>query len=441
MRHQRRMNEYGPTWYESGAVEWTARAPLGVDRDVDVCVMGAGLAGLTAARELARRGWSVAVLEAQQVAWNASGRNCGFVLPGFATAEDRLIERVGAEHARALWGLSEMGLNYVRDAIRDEEMPGVDPAPGWLTVSRFDRGDGAAEDADLLGTLGATVEAWPTERTRAALRSPLYHQALYYPDAFHIHPLNYARGLAAAAERAGARIYENTAVVSVDTDGARKHVQTASARIRADHVVLAGNVHLGDVMRRLSDTLVPIFAYTIVTEPLGAGLADAVASRAAVSDSGYASNHYRIVDGDRLLWCSRISIGQRDPQSYVASLIHDIRRVYPQLRDVRAAFAWVGVLGRTIHHMPQVGEMSPQVWVASGFAGHGLNTTAMAGALIAAAITERDDRWRLFAPFELVWAGGRAGRAAAQAFYYSLRARDVAHDWMAQRAISTAARK
>src|SRR3954452_572494 len=112
------------------------RSRLTFDLDVDVCVIGGGLAGLTTARELARRGWSVAVLEAERIAWQASGRNSGFVLPGFAESPDRIIERVGVDHARALWALSESGVDYVRDTIVETEMVGVDPAPGWLEVSK-----------------------------------------------------------------------------------------------------------------------------------------------------------------------------------------------------------------------------------------------------------------------------------------------------------------
>src|SRR6185295_18451006 len=117
---------YTPTWYTATMVP-TARGPLTFDLNVDVCVIGAGLAGLTAAREIARRGWSVAVLETDRVAGNASGRNDGFVLPGFAESMERVISRVGIEHAKALWDLSEMGLRYVRTTIAEARMPGVAP--------------------------------------------------------------------------------------------------------------------------------------------------------------------------------------------------------------------------------------------------------------------------------------------------------------------------
>src|SRR6266851_3897571 len=132
---------YAPSWYTATMVPAPERGALTFDLDVEVCVIGGGLAGLTVAREVARRGWSVAVLEAERVAWNASGRNGGFVLPGFAEDIRRIVARVGLDHAKALWSLSEAGLEYVRNTIRETGMPGVDPVAGWLDVSKVDNGD------------------------------------------------------------------------------------------------------------------------------------------------------------------------------------------------------------------------------------------------------------------------------------------------------------
>jgi glycine/D-amino acid oxidase-like deaminating enzyme len=400
-------------------VEAPERGPLTADIDVDVCVVGAGLAGLTTARELARRGWSVAVMEARQVAWNASGRNTGFVLPGFAESMDVIVRRVGLDHARALWALSEAGLEYVRATIDQTWMPGVTPEPGWLKVSKTDRADEDVALVTLIGQeFGGEIEGWPTDRVRQVLKSDHYFHAIHYPRAFHIHPLNYALGLAAAAEVAGARIYEGTPVLSIDVEGVRKRVTTPSARLRANHVVLAGNVHLGAVVPRIAGTLLPIWTYVATTEPLGRLLPEVITYRGAVSDSDRADSHYRIVDGDRLMWAGAMTTWERPARSVASRLKSDMARIYPRLGGVEFEHVWTGVLGLALHRMPQIGELSPRVWLASGFGGHGLNTTAMAGNLIARAIAEGDDTWRLFMPFELVWAGGRIGRAVAQANYW-----------------------
>ncbi|MFN3658923.1 MAG: NAD(P)/FAD-dependent oxidoreductase [Pseudolabrys sp.] len=414
------------TWYEAGRVASPERPRLNFDLDVDVCVIGGGLAGLTTAREVARRGWSVAVLEAGRIAWAASGRNTGFVLPGFGAHIGDIVERVGLDHAIRLWSLSEQGLDYVRRTVEEGELPGVDLTPGWLHVSKTDNDREVLADIERLRWIGADVEYWPAERVRAELANPRYFNAAHFRRAFHINPLNYAVGLAALAEQAGARIFEDSPAVEIDPAGVRKRIATPGGRVRAGQVVLAGNVQLGDLMPRLSATLLPITTFVMVTEPLGPQLDEVIRWRGAVSDTNRADNHYRIVHGPgpgerRLQWSGRMRAWEMDERWFRRGLIADIRRNFPALGRVEAAYLWSGTLGRTVHRMPQIGEIESGLWVASGFGGHGLNTTAMGGELIARGIVENDQTWRLFAPYELVWAGGRLGRALAQSIYWGTR--------------------
>ena len=417
---------YAPNWYTETIVPTPERPPLVADLDVEVCVVGGGLAGLTAARELALRGWSVALLEGRRLAWNASGRNTGFVLPGFAQDINAVVRRVGVDNAKRLWDLADAGLEYVRATIRETAMAGVQTVEsGWLKVAKTDNAEPDLALVRLIGQeFGAVVEGWPIERVREALKTDHYFHGIHFPTAFHIHPLNYALGLAAAAEQAGARIFEGTQVLSIDADGVRKRVTTPSARVRAAHIVLAGNVHLGPVMPRLSETLLPVWTYVATTAPFGTRLDDAVGYRGAVSDSDFPDSHYRIVGGDRLMWSGGVTTWEGNPRRFARRLRAEIERIYPQLAPVEIEHVWTGVLGNTLHRMPQIGELSPRLWVASGFGGHGLNTTAMAGNIIARAIDEGDDTWRLFLPFELVWAGGFVGRVAATSFYAWSHARE-----------------
>jgi len=414
---------FGASWYSATMVAAPARPQLGSDLDVDVCVIGGGLAGITTAREVARRGWSVALLEAGRLAGGASGRNTGFVLPGFGAAADRLVARVGFDRAKDLWALSEAGLDYVRTVIDEEHAAGIDAQSGWLHVSKTDNGDEAVAEIALLNELGCEIEGWPTERVRSVLRSGRYFHAIHYPRALAIHPLNYAQALAAAAERDGARIFEETPALSIDPAGVRKRIVTPAARVRASHVVLCGNVGLGGLMPQLAATLIPMTTYVITTAPFGPALAEAIAYSGAVSDTDLADNHYRIVGGDRLMLSGRATAWVREPRRYVRALRRDIRKTYPQLGAVAVDFVWNGTLGLTVHRMPQIGELAPGLWLASGFGGHGLNTTAMAGNVIARGIVQGDETWKRFDAFELVWAGGIMGRAAAQARVWLKRAR------------------
>ncbi len=404
--------DFGASWYAGTAAGAFERPRLTFDIDVDVCVIGGGLAGLTAAREVARRGWSVAVLEAKRVAWSASGRNCGVVMPGFGSDPRRMVERVGIDLATDLWKLSQAGLDYVRATIRDTGMPGVRPVSGWLDVSKADNGDDLRAVAALLnGKFDTAIEAWPTERVRAVLKSDCYFQALHYPGAFHIDPLNYAHGLANAALAAGVAIFEESPALAIDPAGVRKRITTPSGRVRAAHIVLAGNAHLDALVPRLAETVLPVTSYVAVTAPLGERLGEAISYKGAVSDTRLSGAQYRIVGGDRLMWAGGVGTWPPSPRRAVGQFASAIAETFPQLGAVEIEHAWSGVMGFSVHGMPQVGEVIPGLWLASGFGGHGLNTTAMAGELIAGAITDGDDRWRLFLPYELVWAGGTLGRA------------------------------
>ena len=403
--------DYGSTWYSGATPLPEPRRPLNYDLDVDVCVVGGGLAGITAAREVVRRGWSAAVVEARRIAWNASGRNSGVVMPGFSAPIEKIIERIGLPATKALWELSEAGVQYMRDAIAEIGIAGIVEGSGWLDVSKTPDTDAARARIGLMRReFGIAIEGWPVGRVRDVLKTGAYFHAIYLPNAFQINPLVYALRLADAAERAGAHIFENTPALVVDLAGVRKRIETPNGRVRAGHVVLAGNIHLGAVAQRLADTLIPITAFTGVTQPLGGGLAEAVTFRGAVSDSRHANYHCRIVGGDRLLWTGGASAWRRNLKWMKRRLERALRATYPQLGPVEFASFWPAEMGVAVHRMPQIGEIQSGVWLASAFGGQGLNTSAMAGDLIARALVAGDDTWRRFLPFELVWAGGKVGR-------------------------------
>jgi len=197
--------------------------------------------------------------------------------------------------------------------------------------------------------------------------------------------------------------------------------------VRARHVVLAGATGIGAVDAPVAETVLPIASYLAVTAPLGEKLFDAIRYNGAVADNRRAGDYYRIVSDDRLMWGGRISTWTSTPWRLKSLLRNDIVRIYPQLAGVEIEYAWTGVMAYAVHKMPQIGELAPGYWIAGAFGGHGLNTTAMAGEMIARAIIEGDDRWRLFSPYELVWAGGRLGRATAQLLFWTAQGRDNLH--------------
>ena len=397
------------------AATLTERSRLSFDLDVDIAVVGAGLAGLTVALEAARLGASVAVLEGRHVGWNASGHQLGTVMPGYGLPIGDLIARIGFEDTRELWALSREGAEFVRANATEEWMPGIALSEGALVVSNVEAGDELIARLQMLDEDFETeVEGWQVDRVRAELRTDRYFHGVYYPKAFQIDGRKYVHGLAALARRAGARIFEETPVVSIDPSGIRKRIVTPSARLRASHIVLAGNIHLGAPLRRLSETLLPVWRYAAVTAPLGMRLAEAIAFQGSVTDSD-GIDQFRVVEGDRLMWASPETTWAANPARFAPAIARRIRTIFPQLGGVEISEVWSGAIGQTVHGMPQIGQLRKGLWVASGFGRHGLNTTAMAGQLIARSILWGDERWRLFSPFELVWAGGATGRVAGYA--------------------------
>jgi glycine/D-amino acid oxidase-like deaminating enzyme len=388
------------------------RSRLSFDLDVDICVVGAGLAGLTVALEAARLGASVAVLEGRHVGWGASGQQLGTVMPGYGLPIKDLVARVGFEDARELWALSKEGAEYVRANASEQLIPGIAFSEGALEVSNVDVGDRLISQLQMLTEDFETeVEGWQVDRVRDHLKTDRYFHGVYFPGAFQIDGRKYVHGLAALARRAGARIFEDTPVVSIDASGIRKRIVTPSARLRASHIVLAGNVHLGAPLRRLSETLLPVWRYAAITAPLGERLAETIAFKGSVTDTD-GIDHFRIVNGDQLIWANPETTWDARPSRFASAIARRIRTIFPRLGPVEIADVWGGAVGQTVHGMPQIGQLRKGLWVASGFGRQGLNTTAMAGQLIARSIFWGDERWRLFSPFELVWAGGVTGRVA-----------------------------
>lgn len=413
------MLRYPDTWYSRTLAERRERPALAGRMAVDCAVVGAGFAGLFAARALARGGMKVAVLEAESVGFGASGRNGGFVSDGFAAGAASIRRRVGAAQAGALQDLSAEGVEIMRGVIAGQAIPGADPVDGILRLRRFDRGD------DLRAEAGPGLAYLDRAAIGERIDSRRYFHGLEERRAFHIHPLNVVRGLAAEVERQGGLVFEGSAVTGCELDGAVKVLRTAGGVVEAGQVILATGGYTGPLVPRLRRAMLPIATYVMVSDSAPELLAEAIRTRMAIGDDRRAGDYYRLIEGGaRLLWGGRITTRAADVPGIVRQLRAEMLGAYPQLERLGTALAWSGLMSYARHRMPMIGALGPGVWHAIGFGGHGLNTTAIGGTVLAEKLLGTSDRIALFAPFGLDWAGGPLGLLAAQGTYWALQAQD-----------------
>ncbi|MFC1457341.1 NAD(P)/FAD-dependent oxidoreductase [Microvirga arabica] len=418
--------------YYSRTVSTSEAYPAATGRiEADVCIVGGGLAGLTAALKLARGGRKVVLLEEQRVAWGASGRNGGFVSAGYATGLSSIERRVGKDQARELFHLSMEGVEIVRRTIDELGIADAKLVPGIAKALRYNsRGALQAACESQQRAFGLNLRYLGRDEVRSLFVSPKYHEAILDKGAFHFHPLNYGRALAREAVRLRAAVHENSAATTVTLDGARKIVRTKDAEISAQHVVFTTGGYTGTISPALRRAFLPIATYVMLTENAPELVQSAIRTRAAILDDRRAGDYYRLVDdGNRILWGGRITTRTADPRDIAALLRREMVTTYPQLASLKTEIAWSGLMSYARHLMPQIGQLKPGVWYCTAFGGHGMNTTAIGGTVIAEGITGESDRYRLFSPFGLAWNGGILGRAAAQITYWGYQAADAAREF------------
>lgn len=400
-----------------------------------VAIVGGGYAGLATALGLAERGIDgVVLLEAQGIGHGASGRNGGFVFGGYSLDEADLLDAVGPDTARWMYGLTTAAVRLIRERIASYRID-CDPVDTGVIWANWFRDPEVLERRRQLLAQSYGVDWQPISETnlREQLVTTRYHGGLFEHDAFHVHPLNLALGLARAAHERGVSVAAHSPVTTITTDGKDWRVATAAGELYAEQVVVAAGGYLGRLVPRLARALLPIATYVAVTEPLGDRLNRSIRTRAAVYDTRFAFDYYRALADTRLLWGGRISILDRSPQAVAQLLRHDIARVYPDLADVRIDYAWSGLMSYARHEMPQLGQLAPAFWYAQAFGGHGVATTTAIGDLLAKAIAEQDRGWERFAGFGLTRTWRPFGFLGAQAAYSWLQARDALKDWREKR--------
>lgn len=380
--------QYPGSWYAATARELPPFAPLKGDAKADVCVIGAGYTGLSAALHLADAGYDVVLLEAQRVGFGASGRNGGQLGSGQRMEQTALERLVGRDDASKMWALAEDAKDLVKSLVARHKInchlkPGVAHAC-FSTREMAAEHAGAAHLAETYGY--DQIEIMDRDAFHDLCPSPAYHGGILDKGAAHLHPLAYALGLARAATDAGVRIYERSEVHHI-RKGPKPVIQTGHGRVTADHVILACNGYLGGLDRKVAARVMPINNFILATEPLGDDAARILTRDVAVADTKFVVNYFRLSHDKRLLFGGGESYGYRFPRDIAATVSKPMLEIYPHLRDTRIEYAWGGTLAITMRRLPYLIRLAPNMLSASGYSGHGVGTATHAGKLMADAIT------------------------------------------------------
>lgn len=390
---------HAPSYYAATLNDTTRHPPLDAAIDVDVCVVGAGLTGLSTALNLAERGYSVAVLEASKVGWAASGRNGGQLIGGFACDMDTFGRFLAPEDVKRIWEMGLETLEIVKDRVTRHQID-CDLTLGYLHAANKPRDVTALRQwRDEAQQRFGYDRFQYVERARMGdyLESSRYLGGLYDPDSGHLHPLNYTLGLARAARAAGAQIFEDSCVTRIRSDTNGHVIQTTSGQVHAKFVALACNTWLGALAPDVSKKIMPVGTYVIATEPLEPARAKALMpAQAAICDSRFALDYFRPSPDHRVLWGGKVSYSTLPPRHLGEAMRRDMLKTFPQLADVKVDYAWGGFVDITMNRAPHFGRIAPTIYFAQGFSGHGVNTTGLAGKLIAEAIDGQASRFDLF---------------------------------------------
>ncbi|GAB4282056.1 MAG: FAD-binding oxidoreductase [Roseovarius sp.] len=378
---------YPPSWYAATVTPLAPFPPLRGETRADVCVIGAGYTGLSAALHLAEAGLDVVLVEAQRVGFGASGRNGGQLGSGQRVDQRRLERMLGRAEAARLWALAEDSKALVRSLIARHAIAcHLRPGVAHLGCSAREVADAHAL-ADHLGERYGYrhLEKLDRDAAQTLCPSPRYLGGTLDHDAAHLHPLAFALGLARAARDAGVRIFERSEVHRVEP-GRPARVLSAEGVVRAGHVILAGNGYLGGLDRRVAARVMPINNFIVATEPLGEAASRVLSRDVAVADSRFVINYFRLSHDRRLLFGGGESYGWRFPRDIAALVRKPMLWVFPHLRDVRIDYAWGGTLAITMQRLPHLARLGPNMLSAAGYSGHGLGIATLSGKLMADAI-------------------------------------------------------
>ena len=386
------------SYYAATATPWVMRPKLQGEAQVDLCVIGGGCTGLSAALQAARRGMSVILLEAGRIGWGASGRNGGQMIVGLRQSPADLIKNFGQETAKSLFAMTVEGRDLMMALMAEGAIACDFKQTGHLTAAASSKDlDWMKEEAETL----AEVMGYPhirildRQQVQAEVASPLYHGGFLDEQGAHLHPLNYTLGLAALAEREGVRLCESSPVVNIE-DGPQARIRTAEGQVLARQSVIACDALLGKLVPSLAARIMPVGSYIAATEPLGDELAlSLIPKDRAVADTLFSLHYFRLSADRRLLFSGGERYTPSHPKDIAASVMKHLPGVFPQLAGVKAEFGWGGLVSVTPTRLPHIGRMG-NLYFAHGYSGEGVIMSNLAGKLLAEAMVGQVERFDIF---------------------------------------------
>ncbi len=389
------------SYYAASANEQPNYPSLENDISVDICVVGGGFAGISAAIELADKGYKVAVLEASHIGFGASGRNGGQLIAGLACEIDVIESALGFDAAKQVWGMTLEALDLVRERVKRFDIQ-CDLADGYLGVSVNEKKGKSLRKwfDDMQKRYNYAAEWIEPAYIKKWIASPRYFNGYYDKRGGHIHPLNYCLGLARGAADLGVQIYQHSAVTAMQ-QGDNVVLTTSKGNVSAKFVVLAGNVYLPEIAPeiapKLAKRIMPVGTYIIGTEPIDAKLAaQLIPKNTAVCDTNFVLDYFRFSGDKRMIYGGRVSYSAMTPPNLTQSMSARMVETFPQLKGTKVEYTWGGYVDISMNRAPDFGRIAPNVYYLQGFSGHGVALTGMAGKLVAEAICGQAARLDMF---------------------------------------------
>ena len=418
---------YPPSYYAASANPAPERPPLTGTVDTDICVVGAGYSGLSAALHLAEKGYKVAIIEGARVGWGASGRNGGQIVNGLNASLETIENRYGPEIGAFVGKIIQEGGRIIRERVEKYN----------IQCDLKDKNLFATFSAKQMRELEAKQALWRKHGMddhelidKAGMRkhvgSDAYFGGMIDHTGGHMHPLNLCLGEAAAFEQNGGVIYEMSPVISVDHETPNPSVKTAQGEIRCKTLLLCGNAYLGGIVRPLTPRVMPVSTQVIATEPLGEERArELLPTDLCVEDTRYVLDYYRLSADKRLLFGGGTVYGGTDPADIEAKVRPNMEKIYPQLKGVKIDYAWSGNFALSFSRVPQLGRLGNNTYFAHGYSGHGVTGSHLFGRILSEAVDGDLSRFDVFAKVRwFPFPGGRLFReqyCMIGSWWYSLR--------------------